>query len=263
MNDKQRMLLAFVLSAGILFAWPMIFGPSPSQQTSTPDATSSDSDASSDSDTSDEDDGTSPKDDASADTTPAAPARPKVDPAVAILENDTYRLAITNRGGRALSYAIKDPQRFKVRDNFFSTLAGDGADGRHLPFLLTFAADANPDEESLFEVVEGVARPEDADDLSSTTGGERIAPRWLSKDGTLQVDKRFEHSKDNASPYAIDMHVTVTNHGKGDFKDDLVLSLTGRQDPENAGGMFEFREPLSAVCWAADEAERVDLDNDT
>ena len=240
MEDK-RLLLAVMLSLGILLVWQFLFVEPPEDVPVEDEETEEEAEADGDDDA-ETPDGETPEGD-----TPVE-VKSDIEPAVAVLETDHYSLSLTNVGGRGLHYVLKLPERYQEHDDFFKGLKpeDDDAPPEALPFE-TQISDVDLDGESMFEIIE------------TPQGETGVWMRWVSADGLTTVEKRF---KPGDSDYAVNLEVLVSNRANRALDDDLVMVLHGRQAEEDRPSLFSPRQPISATCFTDEDVERVEFEDD-
>ena len=252
MSDKKRLLLAIALSMGILIFWQTFILTPPveegeGQKSAETEAADKDKDKKTE--------GTTPDGATPSEVTPETPVVAVIEPATALLETDHFKLALTNMGGRAIAHNIKAPERYSHRGDLLGGLKTDrGVHSKSLPFGTLFGMKNGPDVNSAYELVEGVEAAEGA------KGGETVHFRWTSPDKTLQVDKVYSKAK---SEFGIKLDVTVTNKSAQDINDSIRLDLFGRQSSGEEPSFFEPKTPMQAVCFADNDTERADKDDDS
>jgi YidC/Oxa1 family membrane protein insertase len=237
--ESRRLLLAMVLSIGLIMAWQLLFpqtpqapaGPAPAQPAAPAGQPGAPAPA----------------------AAPQVPAPPADAPEeIVTLQGDGFRVELTSRGG-AIRHVVLESEKFK-REQAGQTVPIDlvrVAEGQPFPFAVVPSAElggamdpaADPAARAAMRIVEKDAR-------SATFEG---------RAGPLSVRKVFRITGD---PYEIGVELAV---GGADRPGAFGVVFTGFRPADAKGGGFLSGPPLDLVrplCRAGDKTERFDVGGD-
>ncbi|MDX9720359.1 MAG: membrane protein insertase YidC [Myxococcota bacterium] len=246
-TNNRGILVAIVLSVGILILWQFFFAemPEPSAPTS-----SSDESEVSEADTQAKPE-TQPAQaavDSVPTPTPSAQAtQASIEAKTASLQTDHFSLTLTNVGARALQFELKEPDRYANHGDYLAPLKRNAKEGElpaELP-LATYAKSLGLDETSMFELVDATE--------------DQVKMRWTSLDGRVNVEKTFSKGD---TDYAIKLNMRIENRASERLESSVALSLYGYQDEDEEPGFFSPGRPIAAKCLTEDDVEDVSLGDD-
>lgn len=239
-EDQRRMILAVVLSAGILFAWSYLFPTvpveTPQQLSETPASEAQ-------------------KAAPSVDTQAAEPAAPQpvvIEPRElsALQLKDHVSIQLSNVDGQILSWQLEEAQ-YRLRDD-----AGKPADPQPLIVASHEAQTKAAFLPPLLELSlnEQLSHGEYAV-AETAPDGRSAALRWRDPATGAEVTRRYTLSPEN---YSVDVSLSVKNTGTQPLKVGLSALMRGVQDDELASGSI-FSPPIylfESICQHAKDFER-------
>lgn len=221
MNQGMRLLLAFVISIGVLYVWYTYIAPPPVPQTVTVQPKEP---------TPDETVVARPKDVSS-----VVPTGDKTDPKETlarptdiVIETPVSRIILNTRGGVLTSYELKDYRVTAEKDapqaNLLTETNGSTALFLGLKGYPGFTKD------KVYELVE---------DKKMNWQKRRVVLAWQNKDLKIEKTFLFNHLK---TPYAVEVTYRVTNLSGRELRlsPSIQTSLRQKPEPKNKGGILSF-----------------------
>jgi YidC/Oxa1 family membrane protein insertase len=255
--EQARLLIAIVLSFLVFFIWNVFFlepeAPPPQGQApveSPADPTAAPETAPPETPTASE----SPEE-APPDLAASSPPTPAPDPArparILTVENDLYRLQLSERGGAVVRIILKDYRETVAEDSPQKALLDEAIGGGTA--IAGFTGGGVPDlRDALFTV-------DASEDAVLVEGGEqRLTFSWRSPNG-VAVDKTFTFRPDS---YLIGLETAVTNGAGAPINGSQTLSLFNRLP--GASTRFGFEGPSALVDDSLEQVQAKDIeDKDT
>jgi YidC/Oxa1 family membrane protein insertase len=230
LSTESRVLLAFLLSIGVMAVWGVFFAPKPQPKPPQPAATGIAQPAQSPSQTPPPTPGqpaaaSRQRSTVQAAPQPAAPPKAAADEKTIVIENDLYRVELSNRGGVVRSWQLKKYVDDHKPPRVLDVVHPETASILGWPLWITPMDAADAQTEAYINNALYVVTP----DASSPRAPGEIAFEW--SDGRWAVTKRliFEHD------YVVNIETSVMLDGKpvahavawrGSFGDQTVYNPT-------------------------------------
>jgi YidC/Oxa1 family membrane protein insertase len=226
--ENRRLIIAVLLSIGVLFAWSKLFPPTPPPHpavtATAPETAAHDTTG-----------GAAP-----AGTPEGAPGTLGTEPEQQLeLRTPDVRFVFSSLGGTLRGAQLLDPK--------YRAHAGDPDSGREL-VTVREASQAN-----FRTTFDGIAVPGGAWQAS------RPAPDtvlFVADTPTVRVEKRY---RADTTRFRLHLDVVVQNKTDREEDENLTMHVAGRQDPQKkSGGFFSgsSANPSSLLCYANEKVER-------
>lgn len=251
--EQRRFILAVILSALVMMAWQVFFGPQPPVIVEEPAQEVTEEEIAS------AGEGAAPGEGESAGAADAegagleqaeAPPVVEVDPRRDRIVTPELELELDNRGAVVRDIKITEPEQYSGEGG--ELLRAFEEDAPAYPFELVFldqVVEVAPD--ALYEVVEEESIP------GAETGAfNKLTYRYTDPGGRFVIDKVY--TVDTERPYVVHLGVTVKNL-MADMRlvDTPALDIIDRDDPEQKSSFLDFRpDVLGAICQTEDGTER-------
>lgn len=251
--EQARLLIAIVLSFLVFFIWNVFFlepeapppqGQAPAESPAAPETAPPTTPTASES-----------PEEAPPDLAASSPPTPAPDPTrparILTVENDLYRLQLSERGGAVVGIILKNYREAVAEDSPQKALLDEAIGGGTA--IAGFTGGGVPDlRDALFTV-------DASEDAVLVEGGEqRLTFSWRSPNG-VAVDKTFTFRPDT---YLIGLETAVTNSAAAPINGSQTLSLFNRLP--GASTRFGFEGPSALVDDSLEQVQAKDIeDKDT